>query len=508
MRPPRARCSPCSPSAWRCSPARRRRSPASPPATSSSSATATVAWNRSRATPRPVHLDEFEPRGGFATSIALPTAENEGGAGNKPITDSGTATSDGGLTLSGNGECLLTVGIDAKPRHRKKSSKRQDTANPRVVAVVNGAGEVNTDHRADQLRQRKQPPQRHLQRLQKTLGRRRRHQNHGGVLATEVGNKRRDPAQRRQERPPGRGRRQPAVRVRRSDPDRQPSTIATGRQRLCPLPKARRSPTCRSQRSPEEPYAYSLLTLGLGSTPDTLYVADNEKAAETSAIVKYGLSEGKWVEHGSVEIPEVTGVHGQRRQRSRHDLRHQQRAEQQGRNPVPDRRRQRRQRHAQRRAGGNRQSSDQRGLARGRLRARDHDRLRRHAAAVADDLGGGNVACRRRSATRPTKRCRSPSKTQRLPAKELTVTVSLLEGIRRPRRRDQRHRHGQGTGPARHPRRSRSVQADRHRGSARRRVLEHADQLRSLRERGLRKRPLLLRERRPRRPPSTSVAGT
>ena len=61
-------------------------------------------------------------------------------------------------------------------------------------------------------------------------------------------------------------------------------------------------------QAPEEPYGYSLLTLGMGSTPDTLYVADARKGGETGAIVKYGLSGGKWVEHGSVEVPQVTGL--------------------------------------------------------------------------------------------------------------------------------------------------------------------------------------------------------
>ena len=61
-------------------------------------------------------------------------------------------------------------------------------------------------------------------------------------------------------------------------------------------------------QEPEQPYGFSFLTLGLGSSPDTLYVADKKAGGETSAIVKYGLSGGKWVPHGSVEIPEVSGV--------------------------------------------------------------------------------------------------------------------------------------------------------------------------------------------------------
>ncbi len=62
----------------------------------------------------PVHFDEFGPLGGLVESIALPTVEDEGGAGNKPLTDSGVASSEGLLTLSENGECLFAVGYNAK----------------------------------------------------------------------------------------------------------------------------------------------------------------------------------------------------------------------------------------------------------------------------------------------------------------------------------------------------------------------------------------------------------
>ena len=86
-----------------------------------------------------LHLDEFGPVGGLATSIALPTAENEGGAGNKPITDSGAASSDGLLTLSGNGKCLTTVGINAK-LGLESVLETKATEHPRVVAVVNEKG--------------------------------------------------------------------------------------------------------------------------------------------------------------------------------------------------------------------------------------------------------------------------------------------------------------------------------------------------------------------------------
>jgi hypothetical protein len=252
-----------------------------------------------------LYLDEFEPRGGFATSIALPTAENEGGAGNKPITDSGTATSDGGLTLSGNGECLLTVGINAKPGTEKVLAT-QDTANPRVVALVNGAGEVNTTTALTNFANENNPRSATSSECKKLWVGGAGNKTSGGVLATEVGKK------EGTELNEDKNVRQVEVVGNQlytsADPTQTGAfTIATVGSGL-PTTKGQTITNLPFATSPEEPYAYSLLTLGLGSTPDTLYVADNKKGAETSAIVKYGLSEGKWVEHGSVEIPEVTGV--------------------------------------------------------------------------------------------------------------------------------------------------------------------------------------------------------
>ena len=58
------------------------------------------------------------------------------------------------------------------------------------------------------------------------------------------------------------------------------------------------------ETAPEQPFAYSMLTLGLGSEPDTIYVADNK----LGGVSKYGLLGGKWVRKGTVEIPFVTGV--------------------------------------------------------------------------------------------------------------------------------------------------------------------------------------------------------
>lgn len=59
-----------------------------------------------------VFLDEYTIGGVFVQTIALPTADN---GSNQTFTLSGTATSEGSLNLSGNGQYLTLAGYDAAP---------------------------------------------------------------------------------------------------------------------------------------------------------------------------------------------------------------------------------------------------------------------------------------------------------------------------------------------------------------------------------------------------------
>jgi hypothetical protein len=55
-----------------------------------------------------------------------------------------------------------------------------------------------------------------------------------------------------------------------------------------------------------EPYEYVLLTLGTGTTPDTLYLADNA----AGAVDKYGFNGATWVAEGSTPLSGVLGLTG------------------------------------------------------------------------------------------------------------------------------------------------------------------------------------------------------
>src|ERR1043165_7760453 len=86
-----------------------------------------------------VFLDEYSPTGTSVQSIALPTAAS---GSNRALTASGTATSEGELTLSTDGRYLTAAGYDAAPGTSVTSSS-SGTIN-RVIARVDAAGGVDT----------------------------------------------------------------------------------------------------------------------------------------------------------------------------------------------------------------------------------------------------------------------------------------------------------------------------------------------------------------------------
>ena len=59
------------------------------------------------------------------------------------------------------------------------------------------------------------------------------------------------------------------------------------------------------------PDQFALVTLGTGTTPNTLYVADGSNGAtsgDPSAVEKYSLESGVWTATGSVSVPLVAGL--------------------------------------------------------------------------------------------------------------------------------------------------------------------------------------------------------
>ena len=90
-----------------------------------------------------VFLDQFTATGVAVNSLALPTADSPTGTATHALTDSGTASSDGMLTLSTDGQYLTYQGYDATPGVLSVAGTAS-AATARVVAVVSSAGVIDT----------------------------------------------------------------------------------------------------------------------------------------------------------------------------------------------------------------------------------------------------------------------------------------------------------------------------------------------------------------------------
>jgi Bacterial Ig-like domain/Lamin Tail Domain/Carboxypeptidase regulatory-like domain/Calx-beta domain len=87
-----------------------------------------------------VFLDEYTPGGTLVQSIAMPTVVN---GSNKRLTASGTATSEGLMTLSTDGKYLAAPGYDAATGTTGITTSTSASVN-RVIARVDSSGAVDT----------------------------------------------------------------------------------------------------------------------------------------------------------------------------------------------------------------------------------------------------------------------------------------------------------------------------------------------------------------------------
>ncbi|MEY2785802.1 MAG: hypothetical protein RL277_2014, partial [Planctomycetota bacterium] len=87
-----------------------------------------------------VFVDEYTPAGVLVQSLPMPTAAS---GSNFPLTNSGSATSEGALSLSGNGQYLLHAGYSAAPGTTNVVSTTS-SATPRVIARVALDGTIDT----------------------------------------------------------------------------------------------------------------------------------------------------------------------------------------------------------------------------------------------------------------------------------------------------------------------------------------------------------------------------
>jgi hypothetical protein len=244
----------------------------------------------------PVFLDEYSPTGTLVQSVPLPTTAS---GSNKPLVGSGSANSEGMLTLSANDSDLVATGYDAAVGASNLSSSAAASV-PRTVAVVNGSDTVNTSTALTDFADGNNPRSAVSDNgTNLWLG-----GAAGGVRFATVGSS----TSTSLVSSTFKNIRQVAIAngqlYASSDPTKAGLTIATVGTGLPTSGSSNAVTNLTFSSAPVEPYAYSFVTLGSGTAPDTLYVADNS----AGAIVKYGLSSGTWAKEGSVAVSGVTGV--------------------------------------------------------------------------------------------------------------------------------------------------------------------------------------------------------
>ena len=89
----------------------------------------------------PVFLDEFTPAGAFVQSIAMPTTAS---GAQRQLIASGTAVTDGLLTRSVDGTCLVVPGYGRNIGGSGSVATTPSTTVPRVIGRVTAAGAVDT----------------------------------------------------------------------------------------------------------------------------------------------------------------------------------------------------------------------------------------------------------------------------------------------------------------------------------------------------------------------------
>lgn len=242
-----------------------------------------------------IFLDEYSPSGTLLTSVPLPTAAS---GADKAIVASGSATSEGGLTLSADGRYLVATGYDAAPGTTGLSSSAAASV-PRTVARVGAAGDVDTTTALTDFADGNNPRSAvSADGSEFWVG-----GAAGGVRYAALGASTSTSLTSSTYKNVRQLEIADGQLYASADPTKASVTVATVGTGL-PTTATQAVTNLPFTSSPVEPYSYSLLTLGTGTTPDTLYVADNS----SGAVVKYGLTGGTWVQQGSVAVASVTGV--------------------------------------------------------------------------------------------------------------------------------------------------------------------------------------------------------
>ena len=237
----------------------------------------------------PVFLDEYSPAGKLVQSIALPTSDS---GSNHELTASGSAASEGEITLSADGRYLMAPGY-----HKSVGTDSVATTDDVTVARVGADGGVDTSTVLNEF-----ADDNNVRGVASTDG------THiwvsgaaGGLGYTTLGSggftQLTDENLREVQVVGGQ------LYASSDKDDIGVSTVGTGTpttsgQDLTNLPG--------DPESGDDPYNYVLLDLSGGTTPDTMYVSDDS----AGKVYKFSLVSGKWKAEGSKSVSNVVDLTG------------------------------------------------------------------------------------------------------------------------------------------------------------------------------------------------------
>jgi hypothetical protein len=245
-----------------------------------------------------VSLNEYTPTGTLVQSLSMPTSTS---GSNRALTASGTATSEGLLTLSADGRYLMATGYDTGVGTANINSSGAATI-PRTVARVDGSDTIDTSTALTDFADGNNPRS-----ATSSDG-----SNiwvggaAGGVRFTTLGSTTSTSLNAGDKNV-----RQVSIAQGQlytsADPTKQSVTIATvGSGLPTSAGQTISNLAFQTASAPSEPYAYTLMTLGAGPGPDTMYVADNTN----NVVERFNLVSGVWTPAGTAAVSGVIGVTG------------------------------------------------------------------------------------------------------------------------------------------------------------------------------------------------------
>ena len=253
-----------------------------------------------------VFLDEYTPSGTLVQSIPMPTTVS---GLNKRFTGSGSATSEGELTLSSDGHYLVAAGYDAGTGMASMTSSTSAAVN-RVIARIDSTGTVDTTTALTDAISGGNPRGAastnglDLWLSGTSSGGGIRYAAFGSTTSTALGTT-------------------PTTNIRQVNIFQGQLYVSSASSTIRIATVGTGTPTSGPQiftqltgvpATLSSPYGFFLTHLnGPGSTPDTLYFADDNTAAgSTGGLSKYSLVGGTWVSSGNtglnLGVRSITGV--------------------------------------------------------------------------------------------------------------------------------------------------------------------------------------------------------